>query len=352
MSTQLLEQLRAAPSLLDRQEIIDQAHRAGLDLSIHGVSLDGYDLSGLWMTPLSFVGVDFRGCVCRGATLAPLTDCILDGVDARDSSFSRLEGCRLRGAKLDGACLSARIAHCDFADATLRSARIEQILTEHKASRDFHDNSFAKADLRAFDAAGGYLVESSFVAANCAGARLSRADLTGCDCCDVNFAGSNLVRAQLRGARLANAKFERCVVSESVLRDLEAAGSAVPSDVVVALRSPGPATRALEREIEPLRECELRWDFVHVDQPRRETLLLWREKGAPLRAGASRRRNVIRSYRSNGSPILTSLMLDVMVDYVDWQVDLKSVKVEVIPKSSNDLWTVLVQMLSELFFTA
>lgn len=344
----LLEKIKAAVSIAERQCIINEAARThqprsadGVPLPassvpgefvVEGVSLAGHDLSGLWLTPFEMRRVDFRGARCQSATLPPLVDCVLDGVDARDAVLARVERCSLRGTILDGTFLGGDIAESDFSEASLRSARVGQLLPKSQAPGTFRANIFARARMDGFDAAGGNLEGSCFADACLEYARLSRSDLSRCDFRGARLQGANLLSAKVGESRWDGADIEQCLAGSDLATKLRGFGANGVARPLIGELNPQRIS-AVETALQPIPSCELRCDFVRAAPARRERVSISkRGRNGAVGFGAIATRFdglFLRSYHWEQPLDLLELLTGVAADYADWRFDAHSVILEI-----------------------
>lgn len=348
----LLDKLGAIADRRRRQEIIDLAATHATERTIANTSLDGQDLSGLYLAELDIIDVDFRGAICRGVSFPPLIRCILDSVNAMGASFTTLEDCRLRSARLSGAYLGPLMTDCDFSDSNLEFARVGQCLKEQES--DYRGNTFERANLHAFDGAGTYLAGTHFAGARLTNARLSRADLTRCDFRDADLSGANLVDAHFMDSDARGAVFDKCVVAPRLRKELQAGYPQTTKTLRDAEFKPSPRVLDLERELEGLPEYSLRWDCGHAATARMEKLGLTKDEiAAGTGAGGVSFRSddvCLRTYSSVGPHVVTAVFLDMAADYANWQIDLESTRVRIKDRQrAARVEKLLREVLTELF---
>lgn len=244
-----------------RQRLVDEACTRERSRTLANVSLSGLDLSGLDLVRARIRGVDFRGSLCHGVAFPPLADCILDGLDASHSSFSRIEGCTFRRALLSSCCFAAHIVECDFSEACMAYGRIGRNLS--RPDGVLCRSTFAGAEMSRFDAIGGPLRGACFAGARLAGARLSRADLRQCDFSGANLGDTTLVGADTAGARFDGATLSRCVISAEQAGALRKAAVLPARGVRVAELATSSTCSALEALAQSAREWQLDWWLYH-----------------------------------------------------------------------------------------
>jgi uncharacterized protein YjbI with pentapeptide repeats len=318
-----LEILRSHGSV-DRQAELDLV--AADDKSLCGISLGGFDLSGLRLTHLSIGETDFRGSVCEATRFPPLHKCRLDGVVARRSWLPQLHDCSLIATDLSSAELGYRIQRSNFAHCVLDFARTMEGLEEH--SDAFHGNSFESASMRAFDAAGARLAGTRFDGAMLSGARLSRTTLTSCDFSNADLAGANLCGAYLKRSRFDGAKLlGMWIVPES------SAASLINSPDACLVQS-NPSLTSLHRSLAGVREFTVECTFRHASTGKSEDLVISNRDGLRATAFVGGTSRFLRMYPLQGQRTLEWIITALAFDFVDWSPTMN--RIATVPESSME----------------
>lgn len=330
-TTELLEVLRGGGDVTRRQAAIDRSANERDPVDLIDCDLTACDLSGLFLVHVSMTNADLRRCRCDGTSFGPLTSCVLDEVVGTGSRFCRLERCRIHHASLDSLRLGARISECDFSGSSLRCG-ILGILGQKEEAIDSHfiSNSFARANLFGFDAAGAFLVGSRFEGARIDYARLSRADLSGCKFDSARVTNSNLVGTRAREATFHDAEIENCFVTPELATIFRATKpTAAPG---LSILPPWIDARAAELQelLERTREYRISWECTHPVLNQRHKLFLSRDEGDLSRPSIGvfqlETRECIRFYWGEAVP-LAGLLAFVADDYLGWGLDATSIRI-------------------------
>ena len=183
----------------------------GADLvgdSLNGASLAGVDFTGADLSSASLVAADLRGANFTDAeimrtdfTRANLTGAQLVSVcpDSWGDSNLPMEtsakfiGAILVGADLSAAPVRANLSECDFRNANLTGANLQQAWLEEADLRN--------ADLTNADLSGAWLEWANLAGATLVGTRLDEVVLEGVDLCGADLSWTELTGVGLSGAR-------------------------------------------------------------------------------------------------------------------------------------------------------
>ncbi len=329
----LLDALRYPPR--DRQRAIDRAFPIGSAAFIESASFRGHDLSGLSLTHISMSRVDWRGAKCDWTSFPCLSECTLDGIQAHNACFPRLERCSFRQAHLDGAKIGARITECDFAEALLPFAKLGHMPSAF--THEFRGNDFTRANLHGIDACGGFLAGASFGQSRLTNARLSRAILAGCNLRGADLSGANLCRSTLTLVDATDSVLDGCVLCPEQAAALLTSRPTRAEGLIEMAPSSGPRTLELIGALDNLVGWRLDWRLVSTKaHPAEDIMLSKRTDGLHASAFRADSRVLVRLYPWEGPRELSTVLEDLAVDYADWRLQLGSISVEVPTLDSID----------------
>ena len=160
-------------------------------LSLRGISLEGWELSGFLFNIVDLSEANLRGCILK------------------ETGFSDVD---LTGSDLEGADLSrASLQHVHFSEARLRGARL--------ASASGTELSFDNADLREADLSQVHFSSPKFMMADLSEANLTNAVVEGGNFTEASLKYANLSAADFSGANLEGADLRGAILHETNLKD-------------------------------------------------------------------------------------------------------------------------------------
>ncbi len=207
-------------------------------IACYGTSLDGADLRG---ANLRGAHLDkLKGTKLDGACLADgwvmgMVDCSAKNADFTDGGASPVERVDLTGAKLERArFIQAKGA--TFARAHLAGARLEEA--------KFADCDFTGADLTGANLKEADLRKATLVRATLAGAQMEKCDLREANLTRADLSGADLTRAKVKGADLTGANLRGVSLSGVDLTGATVAGADFTGANLIGAKLPAALDKA------------------------------------------------------------------------------------------------------------
>jgi uncharacterized protein YjbI with pentapeptide repeats len=330
MTELLVKSLRYASTLRDRQIILDTLLVSSGNAHLSGVIFSGINLSGLRFNGLQLSNSDFRESMCVNVAFPVMHECLLDGVNASGSSFSRMTNCKLVHTNLVGAHFPRLVKECDFTRSNLSYTTVSPlpISCDTDAARR---NCFAGANLQGVDAAATDFRGSCFRDAILTDAGLARANLSGCDFANADFSRANLLCACLEQVNFGDATLHDTLTTQGQAVQIQSLSPSQFQGLKISNFDMMPFPLSFGQKILAYGAIKFEWRISSPSTGQQCKLMLTNRISSQKVCGYSFRAvgsELIRMYSADDSNSLEAIIQDMAIDYSGWSADGSSIVVD------------------------